>query len=93
MTCYATPMTLAHPRIVPRRVRDISASLTARWQNPTVVTEHSTAHVSFTVRQERSYMRAECSCGWQSERVSSAGLAGALWDEHRATCDEPSHRP
>lgn len=26
---------------------------------------------------------AVCSCGWRSYAVSSAGLAGALWDLHK----------
>lgn len=25
-----------------------------------------------------------CSCGWRSDWVTAAGLAGALWDDHLA---------
>lgn len=30
-----------------------------------------------------SRFRAVCTCGWHSDPVLSAGLAGSLWDRHR----------
>ena len=33
-------------------------------------------------------VRAVCTCGWKSQPVAAAGLAGAVWDEH----SQESHR-
>jgi hypothetical protein len=41
--------------------------------------------------QGRNRFVARCTCGWQTESYPSAGLAGAAWDVHAASC-EPSVR-
>ena len=33
---------------------------------------------------------AVCTCGWQSEPMTSAGLAGAVWDRHLEQVRSPS---
>lgn len=46
--------------------------------------ERRVGHQRFDVRLSGNRVIAECECGWRSESVPSAGLAGALWDAHRA---------
>jgi hypothetical protein len=42
------------------------------------------APVTYRLVLDRAHQhRAVCSCGWTSEPVSAAGLAGAAWDVHR----------
>ena len=41
--------------------------------------DHQRLQLNFDGR----YFIAACGCGWISDRVSSAGLAGATWDLHR----------
>ena len=38
--------------------------------------------VSFRIDQLGSSLVAVCSCGWRSERMGTAGLAGSNWDRH-----------
>jgi hypothetical protein len=45
------------------------------------VTEHRYLGVEATPRSD---VVAKCSCGWRSDRFTSAGLAGSAWDRHAA---------
>ena len=42
------------------------------------------ASPDYAIEVERGRATARCCCGWASESVGSAGLAGALWDRHRS---------
>jgi len=41
----------------------------------------------YTLRRNRHRHYAICECGWESQWVTSPGMAGAAWDLHLATCD------
>ena len=43
------------------------------------MTQHELAHITCP---EGSGCAAQCTCGWLSEFYPSAGLAGAVWDDH-----------
>jgi hypothetical protein len=38
--------------------------------------------MTFHIDLVRSSLVAECSCGWRSECMSTAGMAGSEWDRH-----------
>jgi hypothetical protein len=41
-------------------------------------------HRSFRIEVEHNRVYAVCVCGWRSATALNAGMAGALWDRHRA---------
>jgi hypothetical protein len=51
------------------------------------VTDGPTSHRSFRIEVERGKVHAVCACGWRSQPALNAGMAGALWDRHRADVD------
>ena len=44
-----------------------------------------TSKVAYSIERGGDGVRAVCSCGWRTEIMGSAGLAGAAWDEHVRT--------
>jgi hypothetical protein len=48
------------------------------------VTDGAAPHRSFRIEVERGKVYAVCSCGWRSHPALNAGMAGVLWDRHRA---------
>jgi hypothetical protein len=56
------------------------------------MSEHRLQRIDF---QRPSRFVAVCMCGWRSESVLAAGLAGSLWDRHARTvpADEPTGAP
>lgn len=47
------------------------------------MTDHRSYH---TDANEKGIM-AVCSCGWKSSRYSAGGIAGAVWDAHKADAE------
>jgi hypothetical protein len=55
------------------------------------MSDHRMRRIDFT---RPSRFVAVCTCGWQSEPVLAAGLAGSLWDRHaKAAPAEPTEAP
>ena len=56
------------------------------------------AHVAHHLRSAAQARRgagfqAQCTCGWRSSPYTTAGMAGSVWDRHRAEAAEQEERP